>query len=80
VKPIDKLLADFRCPKCRNGEAVAKEGALAERIPLVGSGRYVFISCTLCGYTEVYNLKILVRAEEKQAAEEAAKKTARELA
>lgn len=69
MKPIESLLADFKCPKCCHRTGAAKEvalGSMAERIPLVGGGKFVFLSCTLCGYTEVYNQKILVDAKEKE--------------
>jgi len=81
MRPIESLLANFRCPKCRNTSAVAKEvalGSVAERIPLVGSGKYVFVSCALCGYTEVYNQKILVNAKDRE--QEGVKAAARETA
>lgn len=79
MKSIEALLADFKCPKCRNTAGAAKEvalGSMAERIPLVGGGKYVFVSCTLCGYTEVYSQKILVST--KQTEQEGVKGTARE--
>lgn len=79
MKPIEILVADFKCPKCRNTAVAVKEvglGSVAERMPLVGGGKYVFLSCTLCGYTEVYNQKILANAKERE--EERAKGTARE--
>lgn len=79
MRPLEELLADFRCPKCRHTVAVAKEvalGSVAERIPLVGGGKYLFVSCTLCGYTEVYNQKILVNAREKDPVKAAARETA----
>lgn len=61
---VDDLLADkFVCPRCAN------HGGHAERLSMSGTGlsrlleiqahRYSFVSCTNCGYTEVYNLRIL---------------------
>jgi len=61
---IDAMLADkFVCPKCQ------QRGAHVERLAMSGTGlsrlfevqrhRYVFVSCHNCGYTEVYNLKLL---------------------
>ena len=60
----DQLLAQkFVCPKCQ------ERGAHVERLAMSGTGlsrlleiqahRFAFVSCHNCGYTEVYNLKIL---------------------
>jgi predicted nucleic-acid-binding Zn-ribbon protein len=60
----DQLLAQkFVCPKCE------ERGAQVERLAMAGTGlsrlfeiqhhRFAFVSCHNCGYTEVYNLKIL---------------------
>jgi predicted nucleic-acid-binding Zn-ribbon protein len=60
----DQLLAQkFVCPKCE------ERGAHVERLAMAGTGlsrlfeiqhhRFAFVSCHNCGYTEVYNLKIL---------------------
>lgn len=53
----------FTCPKCHN------HGGYVERLSMSGTGasrffdiqpyRYAYVSCTHCGYTEVYNLKVL---------------------
>ena len=61
---IEKILADeFVCSHCKTA------GAHVERLSMSGTGisrlldiqpyRYVFASCTNCGYTEVFNLKML---------------------
>jgi predicted nucleic-acid-binding Zn-ribbon protein len=60
----DELLAqEFVCARCK------QKGAHVERLSMSGTGlsrlfeiqlyRYAFVSCTNCGYTEVYNLKTL---------------------
>lgn len=64
AKKIDQLLAnEFKCPKCDN------KGARVERLAMSGTGlsrfmeiqayRFAFASCLNCGFTEVYNLRIL---------------------
>lgn len=64
AKHIDSVLADkFVCPKCEH------RGGHTERLAMAGTGlsrlfevqphRYAFVSCNNCGYTEVYNLKVL---------------------
>jgi predicted nucleic-acid-binding Zn-ribbon protein len=60
----EELLAtEFVCPRCEG------QGAQVERLAMSGTGfsrffdiqpyRFAFASCTNCGYTEVFNLKIL---------------------
>jgi predicted nucleic-acid-binding Zn-ribbon protein len=61
---IENNLAEaFTCPRCE------QQGAQVERLAMSGTGlsrlleiqayRYAFASCHNCGYTEVYNLRIL---------------------
>ncbi|MBW8011678.1 MAG: hypothetical protein FVQ83_10635 [Chloroflexi bacterium] len=61
---LDDLLAqEFVCQRCNN------TGAHVERLAMTGTGlsrfidiqrhQYAFASCENCGFTEVYNLKIL---------------------
>jgi predicted nucleic-acid-binding Zn-ribbon protein len=61
---VDELLArEFVCARCEH------KGAHVERLAMSGTGisrlfevqpyRYAFVSCTHCGYTEVYNLQML---------------------
>ncbi len=54
---------EFKCPKCQN------RGAVTKRLSMTGTGlsklldiqmnKYLFVSCSRCGYSEVYNLRIL---------------------
>jgi predicted nucleic-acid-binding Zn-ribbon protein len=61
---VDKLLEqEFVCARCE------QKGAHVERLAMAGTGwsrlleiqkyRYAFVSCTNCGYTEVFNLRML---------------------
>jgi predicted nucleic-acid-binding Zn-ribbon protein len=63
-RDIESLIeANFKCPKCGH------QGAQVERLAMAGTGlsrlfeiqhhRYAFSSCLNCGYSEVYNLRIL---------------------
>jgi predicted nucleic-acid-binding Zn-ribbon protein len=63
-KDVERLLAqEFACARCDH------QGAHVERLAMSGTGwsrlleiqqyRYAFVSCTNCGYTEVYNLRTL---------------------
>lgn len=61
---VEKILGrEFICKHCHG------HGAEVERLTMSGTGfsrfldiqpyRYAFVSCENCGYTEVFNLKIL---------------------
>jgi len=59
----DELGQAFVCPRCHH------KGGTAQKLAMSGTGltrlleiqpyRYAFVSCTNCGYTEVFNLTIL---------------------
>ncbi|HKZ82780.1 MAG TPA: zinc ribbon domain-containing protein [Anaerolineae bacterium] len=59
----DLLARGFVCARCR------QVGAHVERLAMSGTGfsrffdiqpyRYAFVSCNNCGYTEIFNLKVL---------------------
>lgn len=61
---IEQRLSEaYVCPKCHG------HGGRAERLAMSGTGlsrlleiqpyRFAFVSCSNCGYTEVYNLAVL---------------------
>ena len=61
---VEKLLADeFVCSHCKSS------GAHVEKLAMAGTGIsrfleiqpyiYAFVSCNHCGFTEVFNLKVL---------------------
>ena len=63
-KTTEEILAEaFVCNHCKSS------GALVERIAMSGVGisrlfdiqhhRYAFVSCDYCGYTEIFNLRVL---------------------
>jgi predicted nucleic-acid-binding Zn-ribbon protein len=63
---IEAIRESFVCPKCRGKHPVETEHAIPRtgaKIPLPILDRYLFISCSLCGYTELYNLKLIERLE-----------------
>jgi uncharacterized protein len=59
----DQLAQAFICPRCHS------HGGTVERLAMSGTGisrflevqlyRYAFVTCQACGYTEVFNLKVL---------------------
>jgi predicted nucleic-acid-binding Zn-ribbon protein len=64
MRDVDEQLADrFRCPKCRTagGQArrIATTGTGLSRLFDVQHNRFIAVSCTHCGYTEMYNPRVL---------------------
>lgn len=68
-KTTEAILAEkFVCRHCGG------QGAVVERIAMSGVGvsrlfdiqhhRYAFVSCEYCGYTEIFNLRILEGEED----------------
>ena len=59
----DQLAREFVCDRC------GKKGAHVERLTMSGTGlsrlfevqpyRYAFVSCDNCGYTDVFDLRVL---------------------
>ena len=61
---VDHILADkFVCEKCGNThgrvERLSMSGTGLSRMLEIQAHRYAFVSCTNCGYTEVFNLRTL---------------------
>jgi predicted nucleic-acid-binding Zn-ribbon protein len=59
----DELAGAFVCVKCRHHdshvEKLAMSGTGISRLFEIQPYRYAHVSCLNCGYTEVYNLKVL---------------------
>lgn len=59
----DDLAGAFVCPKCMHSgghvEHLAMSGTGLSRMFEIQAYRYAFVSCKNCGYTEIFNLKIL---------------------
>ena len=61
---VENVLAqEFTCPRCKHAgahvERLAMSGTGLSRLLEIQAHRYAFVSCTNCGYTEVYNLRTL---------------------
>jgi predicted nucleic-acid-binding Zn-ribbon protein len=66
-----QLAESFCCAKCHNRQAVARTAAISGGLPnLLGfsSDKYVLVSCTLCGYTEIYNTQLICSLSEEEIA------------
>ena len=64
----ERIAEQFICAKCHNrtchvDDAAVSTGPLSRVLP-VPMGRYLAVSCGLCGYTEFYNLAIHADAEQ----------------
>lgn len=80
---LSRLVEDYCCPKCHNRACFTEEVTLASstastltKVLGLGQGRYLVVTCSLCGYSEIYNLRILVEDREKSKAPAAAKPAA----
>ncbi|MCA9409936.1 MAG: hypothetical protein KC931_10380 [Candidatus Omnitrophica bacterium] len=71
---IQEIKNSYCCPKCHGKKPVLNEHVIPKggKVPLPILNRFLFVSCGLCGYTEIYNLKIAepVESEEEQVASE----------
>jgi len=66
----DRFKADFTCLKCRGREAVAREVSLSGRAALPGlihlrAAKLIALTCTLCGFTELYDPAAYEKSEER---------------
>lgn len=76
TREVDERLAQtFVCGRCKH------RVAHVQRLSLIGAGvalyRYAFVSCTSCGYTEVYNLQVLEGSSARERAPLPASSTVR---
>jgi len=65
---------DFRCPKCRNQDAIVHKvtltaGILPELLRR-GGAKYRLVTCSLCGYTEIYDLSVYAKNPTPQPAKD----------
>ena len=64
----ERILETYQCQKCRGKAGVIQKVALpTPSFPKLFSntGKYFLVTCTLCGYTELYDMAIYVKGEEK---------------
>ncbi|MGI8908322.1 MAG: zinc ribbon domain-containing protein [Candidatus Sumerlaeaceae bacterium] len=67
MDPETLLTEQFCCAKCRGRRAVARTVALGGLPTLLnlGADKYILLSCTLCGYTEIYNTHAFAAIEDE---------------
>jgi len=59
----EQLAAKFNCPKCKHSggkaDSIAATGTGFSKFLDIQNRRFITISCTHCGYTEMYNKNML---------------------
>jgi predicted nucleic-acid-binding Zn-ribbon protein len=69
---IQELAKGFKCPKCRGDQGQVRRVRLPEpklsTILMRSPGVYAFVSCALCGYTEIYDLAVYARLSASETA------------
>ncbi len=67
-----QLTKEYKCPKCRGRSCYTEEVILplAKRrfLPWKDHNRYLLVVCGLCGYSEMYSMKVLAEVQEKEKA------------
>lgn len=71
------LTDDFHCAKCRGRKAYTREvemakGVLADLLPLKAGKRYMVLTCSLCGYSEFYDMAVAAHVPAVQRSEKLA--------
>lgn len=67
---VQRIIDNFCCPKCRSRACYSEQVWIGSGVPVLGrvfgraDNRYLAVSCGLCGYSELYNLKIIVQQHE----------------
>ncbi|HPA48293.1 MAG TPA: zinc ribbon domain-containing protein [bacterium] len=73
---VSAVKEQWTCPKCRSRGCMTQEMSLtkaSDKLVLrAGSEKYLALTCTLCGYSELYNMKVLARIAEEVPIENAA--------
>jgi len=70
----EESLTDYCCAKCRGKVGVVRKvnlnkGILPDLLTR-GGGKYRFVTCSLCGYTEVYDMAIYARKTKPEPCED----------
>jgi len=70
----EETLTDYCCVKCHGKVAIVRKvnlhkGILPDLLIREG-GKYRFVTCSLCGYTEMYDMAIYARKHSLQPCED----------
>ena len=70
LKDYEQFQERFRCPKCNNRASIPREVSLSRvKEKILGvhhAEKYLILSCSLCGYSEMYNLKVAAQADQEE--------------
>lgn len=69
-----RLVAGFQCVKCRGKSAVTQTAALSRGWQIIlgiPAPKHILLTCTLCGYTEMYDPLVYAHGKESAKAVEA---------
>lgn len=68
-----QYFTNYVCPKCRGRSCITSEasiGGLHKRIFFRSrDNRYLIVTCSLCGYSELYSLNVLASGKSEVPAE-----------
>lgn len=71
-----QYFTNYTCPKCRGRSCYTSEatiGGLRRRLfSRPQDNRYLIVTCSLCGYSEMYSLKVLASSKAEAPAKETA--------
>ncbi|MGI6457902.1 MAG: zinc ribbon domain-containing protein [bacterium] len=71
-----KYFQNYTCPKCRGRSCLTSEVSVShnqKKFFLAGkNSRFLAVTCSLCGYTEFYNLNVLATQKQEVPKENAA--------
>ena len=72
MKDYSQFIAHYTCPKCRGRSCITNEislSSLPQKLVLRGDDlNFLLVTCSLCGYTEMYSAKVLVSQKEESPA------------
>ncbi len=65
----EKYFENYTCPKCRGRSCTTSEVSLSSLPKKLIMGKnnqhFLLVTCTLCGYTEMFNMEVLANVKEK---------------
>lgn len=70
MSDYERIFTKYTCPKCRGRSYTFEEVSISNLSRKLtfrsNSDKYLLIICGLCGYTEMYSLKVLACLEEQE--------------
>ncbi len=70
MKKFDSLVENFHCIKCKGNKGIVNKISVsklnADKIIPLNRGKYLFLTCALCGYTEVFDLVLYLNQDQRE--------------